>query len=224
MTLYHTPHLALGGELSDDYIERSSVMAYNTFCLWIGDTLGWLLSFRVFFAATEKFPNGALDPSRWPLFSIDHRGRRSSCCSAFPAGRREGASPFCRSPPPTRRGSACASCSATSAARCRNRNYVMLLLGLFFISLMVGVRTGLWLYGATFFWQLTNDQISLFADRQLRRLSVRSVRGEAAARKARQALDRDVCAAALRDRPGGPARARLVRHIVGAIRRASCGS
>ena len=44
-------------------------MGYNTFCLWMGDTLGWVLSFRVFFAATEEFSNGALDPTRWPLFS-----------------------------------------------------------------------------------------------------------------------------------------------------------
>jgi Na+/melibiose symporter-like transporter len=43
-----------------------------------------------------------------------------------------------------------------------NRNYVMLLLGLFFLSMMTGVRIGLWLYTATFFWQLDNNQISLF--------------------------------------------------------------
>jgi GPH family glycoside/pentoside/hexuronide:cation symporter len=27
MTLYHTPHLALGGEMSNDYLERTSIMA-----------------------------------------------------------------------------------------------------------------------------------------------------------------------------------------------------
>ena len=44
-----------------------------------------------------------------------------------------------------------------------NRNYVVLLLGLLFLSMMVGVRGGLWLYGATYFWRLDNNQISLFA-------------------------------------------------------------
>ena len=43
MTLFHTPHLALGGEMSEDYLERSSIMSVNTFFLWIGDTAGWLL-------------------------------------------------------------------------------------------------------------------------------------------------------------------------------------
>jgi GPH family glycoside/pentoside/hexuronide:cation symporter len=43
-----------------------------------------------------------------------------------------------------------------------NRNYVVLLIGLFFLSMMTGVRIGLWLYTATYFWQLDNNQISFF--------------------------------------------------------------
>ena len=70
MTLFHTPHLALGGEMSDDYLERTSIMNYNTFFLWMGDTAGWLLSFAWFFKPTPGYPNGALDPSRWQPFSI----------------------------------------------------------------------------------------------------------------------------------------------------------
>ena len=34
------------------------------------DTTGWLLCFLVFFRASQQFPNGALDPSRWQPFSI----------------------------------------------------------------------------------------------------------------------------------------------------------
>jgi len=44
-----------------------------------------------------------------------------------------------------------------------NRNYVMLLISLFFLSMMQGVRGGLWIYTATYFWQLTNAQITWFA-------------------------------------------------------------
>ena len=69
MTLYHTPHLALGGEMADGYLERTSVMAYNTFCLWMGDTMAWLLSYRLFFRAEPGQPNGALIESRYPLFA-----------------------------------------------------------------------------------------------------------------------------------------------------------
>lgn len=161
MTLYHTPHLALGGEFSDDYLERSSVMAYNTFFLWIGDTLGWLLSFRVFFAATAQFPNGALDPSRWPLFA--------GCITfavialfSYSSWSTRGRIPYLPKPAAETPGFSARELLRDVGRAVSNRNYVMLLLGLFFVSMMVGVRGGLWLYGATYFWRLTNDQISYF--------------------------------------------------------------
>ena len=38
----------------------------------------------------------------------------------------------------------------------------VLLVGLFFLSMMVGVRSGLSFYTLSYFWQLSNDQIGLF--------------------------------------------------------------
>jgi glycoside/pentoside/hexuronide:cation symporter, GPH family len=162
MTLYHTPHLALGGELSDDYLGRSSVMAYNTFCLWIGDTLGWLLSFRVFFAATEKFPNGALDPSRWPVFSTTI-SIAIILLLAYSSWSTRSRIPYLPKPAAETPGFSARELIRDVGRALSNRNYVVLLFGLFFISMMVGVRGGLWLYGATYFWGLTNNQISWFA-------------------------------------------------------------
>lgn len=147
--------------MSGDYLERSSIMSYNTFFLWVGDTIGWLLSFAVFFRASSQFPNGALDPSRWPAFSltialivvtaltlsswstrifIPFLPRADAATPRF--GPREFIRDFMRA--------------------LSNRNYVVLLVGMFFLSLMTGVRGGLWLYAASFFWKLDNDQISFF--------------------------------------------------------------
>ena len=161
MTLYHTPHLALGGELSDEYLERSSVMSYNTFSLWIGDTLGWVLSFRVFFAASAEFSNGALDPARWPVFSAVV-AITIVVLLGFSSWSTRGRIPYLPQPAADTPGFSALELWRDVRRALSNSNYVVLLFGLFFISLMVGVRTGLWLYGATFFWKLTNDQISLF--------------------------------------------------------------
>jgi glycoside/pentoside/hexuronide:cation symporter, GPH family len=161
MTLYHTPHLALGGEMSDDYLERTSVMGYNTFCLWMGDTLGWLLSFRVFFAASEQFPNGALDPSRWPLFSMAIAGA-ILVLLLYSSWSTRGRIPYLPKPAADTPGFSMRELWRDVLRVLSNRNYVVLLFGLFFLSMMVGVRSGLWLYGATYFWQLTNDDISYF--------------------------------------------------------------
>ena len=161
LTVFHTPHLAFGGELSDNYIERSQVMSWNTFFLWAGDTAAWLMTFAWFFRSSAKFPNGALDPSRWPKLSLMvalavpamlfistwfTRSRIPWLPQADPAAPRFSLLEFFRD----------------VGRAVSNRNYTMLLIGFFFMSMMSGVRNGLWLYSATFFWKLRTDQISWF--------------------------------------------------------------
>lgn len=161
MTLYHTPHLALGGELSDTYLGRTSVMSYNTFCLWMGDTLGWLLCFRLFFAASAEYPNGALDPSRWPLFSTTVAALVLLILS-YSSWSTRNRIPYLPQPGVDDGRFSPRELFRDVGRALANRNYVMLLIGLFFLSMMTGIRIGLWLYTATYFWQLTNDQISYF--------------------------------------------------------------
>jgi len=161
MTVYHTPHLALGGEMSQDYLGRTSVMAYNTFCLWLGDTIGWLLAFRVIFAASEEFPNGALDPTRYPVFSITV-ATLVVVILLYSSWSTMNRIPYLPQPRPAQKSFGPRALFTDIGHALTNRNYVMLLIGLFFLSMMTGVRIGLWLYTATFFWQLDNNQISLF--------------------------------------------------------------
>jgi Na+/melibiose symporter-like transporter len=161
MTVYHTPHLALGGEMSDDYLGRTSVMAYNTFCLWLGDTIGWLLAFRVIFAASVEFPNGALDPSRYPLFSVVV-AVLVVLILTYSSWSTMNRIPYLPQPRAAQKGFGPRALLLDVRHALTNRNYIVLLIGLFFLSMMTGVRIGLWLYTATYFWQLDNNQISLF--------------------------------------------------------------
>lgn len=161
MTVYHTPHLALGGEMSQDYLGRTSVMAYNTFCLWLGDTIGWLLAFRVIFAASREFPNGALDPSRYPMFSITV-AILVVLILGYSSWSTMNRIPYLPQPRPEQKRFGPRELLRDISQALTNRNYVVLLIGLFFLSMMTGVRIGLWLYTATYFWQLDNNQISLF--------------------------------------------------------------
>ena len=162
MTMFHTPHLALGAEMSDDYLERSSIMSFNTFFLWIGDTLGWVLCFAWFFRAGPGFPNGALDPQRWPVFAATIAGIIVACLliSSMITQRRI---PYVAQAKPNQPRFGVVEWLRDMGRTLTNRNYVVLLIGFFFLSMMNGVRNGLWLYGATYFWQLKNDQIAFFA-------------------------------------------------------------
>ncbi|MEO6152763.1 MAG: MFS transporter, partial [Croceibacterium sp.] len=161
MTVYHTPHLALGGEMSLDYLGRTSVMAYNTFCLWLGDTIGWLLAFRVVFAASEEFPNGALDPSRYPMFGVIVAAL-VVLILGYSSWSTMNRIPFLPQPREGQKSFGPGELLRDVKQALSNRNYVVLLIGLFFLSMMTGVRTGLWLYTATYFWELDNNQISFF--------------------------------------------------------------
>ena len=161
LTLYHTPHLALGGEMSNDYLERTSIMGFNTVCLWLGDTIAWVLSFRFFFASSEQFKNGALDPSRWPAFSASF-GIAILLLLSYSSWSTRKFIPYLPFPAPTTAKFGMTEWFRDAGRALSNRNYMVLLIGLFFLSMMIGVRSGLSLYTLSYFWQLTNDQIGLF--------------------------------------------------------------
>ena len=162
LTLFHTPHLAFGSELSDKYIERTNVMSYNTFFLWAGDTLCWLTTFGLFFASSAGFPNGALDPSRYPRFSIVIALCVLTILTVSSFGTR-GRIRYLPPGDPTTPGFSLREFVADVRRAMSNHNYNMLLISFFFLSLMSGVRGGLWIYTATFFWRLTSEQITWFA-------------------------------------------------------------
>ena len=162
LTAFHTPHLAFGGELTTDYIERTRVMSYNTFFLWAGDTLCWLTSFGLFFSATAAYPNGALDPARYRPFSLTIAAIVLVvlfCSSFFTRSR----IPWLPKAPPETEPFSIRNFITDVGQALSNRNYRLLLIGAFCLSLMQGLRGGLWIYTATFFWRLSSAQIVWFA-------------------------------------------------------------
>ncbi len=70
MTLYHVPHLALGAELTDDYEERTIVVAYRTFFQLFAAALLFLVTGEVFFRATAEFENGQMNPAAYPQIGL----------------------------------------------------------------------------------------------------------------------------------------------------------
>ncbi len=161
VSLYEAPHLALGGEMSDDYLERSSVMAYSTFFLWIGDSLAATVALKLFFKATEEYPNGALDSANYPAFAL------WTAVTLIVLRFYSAWSTKSRIPYLSKMANSTLPFSFTEFWRdvlrvmC-NRNYVVLLCGLLFFALMTGVRNGLYIYKMSYFWQMTNDQIAWF--------------------------------------------------------------
>lgn len=69
MTLYHVPHSALGAELSQDYQERTVLVAMRHFFGAIAFILVYFLGFFVYFVATDEYPKGQLNPAAYGPFS-----------------------------------------------------------------------------------------------------------------------------------------------------------
>lgn len=69
MTLYHVPHSALGAELSQDYHERTILVAMRHFFGALAFIGVFALGFFVYFTATDVYPNGQLNPAAYGPFS-----------------------------------------------------------------------------------------------------------------------------------------------------------
>ena len=161
MTMFHTPHLALGGELSGDYTERSTVMAYNTFFGFTAEALvGWT-AFTVFFHSTASHRNGLTNPEGYGNFGL------TAACVALVLLL--GSAWFTldvvkRLPQPSEGLSKLTPLAFFQdiGKAFANINYVYLLVAFFFLSCTLGMHGGLLLYVRTFFWGLTSEQMRWF--------------------------------------------------------------
>ncbi len=66
MTLYHVPHLALGAELSQDFEERTSIVAFRQAFGYVGALVTSVLAFGYFFAESM---GGRLNSEAYPGFA-----------------------------------------------------------------------------------------------------------------------------------------------------------
>ncbi len=161
MTLFHVPHLALGGELSSNYFERSKIMSYNNFFGWIGGAGTHYVSLTFAFAATATYANGLLNPDAYPVFAaiaavIVFVILYSSAWFTRDQIPRL-SQPAANNPPFSYR-----AFIADLKAVLKNRNYVFLLVALFMLSVMIGIRTAFNLYMNTYYWEFLPSQIALF--------------------------------------------------------------
>ncbi|HEX7947096.1 MAG TPA: MFS transporter [Phenylobacterium sp.] len=161
MTAYHTPHLALGAELSPHYTERSKVMAYNSFFSWAGGSSMSFIALTFFFPKTEQFHNGLLNPEPWSRFA----GTMALAVIAILFGSAwftRDRIPFLPKPAADTPKFSPAEFLKDVAKALTNVNYVWLLIGYFFLSMMLGLREGLRLYVYSFYWQISSSDLRYF--------------------------------------------------------------
>jgi glycoside/pentoside/hexuronide:cation symporter, GPH family len=156
MSVYHTPHLALGSEMSSDYAERSRIMSWNSLMGLAGGSTATFIALSIFFRATPEHPRGLLNPEAYPPFSLTLAVVATALLFAS-AWLTRGFIPHLPKPPAELPKFTPFEFLKDLGGALSNRNYMFLLLGMFFISLMVGLRHALGIYVDTYYWELPSE-------------------------------------------------------------------
>lgn len=167
MTIVHVPYLALGADLSDNYTERTAIVAARTAFGMGGLGVMLAVAWGVFFKSTPEFPNGQLNAAAYPGFGLvcavasavvilvaalsTHRRVAASTTEPRVATTTE---PRDFSP-----GVTAGAILTDWRDALSNRSFRLLLIGLLAFGTMRGVQETLSVHLFTYFWRLAPAEI-----------------------------------------------------------------
>ena len=154
MTVYHVPHLAMGGELSREYLERTKIMSYNNFFGWIGGPPVHKLNTAIFFAVTVQYSNALLNPESYQALSLSNATAIFVVLLASAWFTRDRI-PMLPQPTEGADRFSVIDFFRDLMKAFSNRNYLFLMIALFSLSLMLGVRGALAAYMTVYYWELS---------------------------------------------------------------------
>lgn len=158
ITLFHVPHMALGAELSDDYGERTKIVAFRAFFGVSGAATASIVGLGVFFAATPEIPDGQLNAAAYPRFAWAAAAGMVAAMYLCAFGTHHRI--------PTLKGVAAGAEPFTLGRVWRemrealaNASFRALFIGIVIFFVTRGVQTTLGLHMGTYLWELTTSQI-----------------------------------------------------------------
>ena len=155
LSLFAVPHVALGAELSDDYIERSNIVAYRAVFSVIAAIAAPLLIFRVFTHTSNDLLHGSgYTPFAWACAAsafvaavVCTLGTRETL-SRLHLVKERAAAPF-------------RDFTRALGDAVRHRHFLILFFGSLIYFVSQGITNQLGLHYAEFFWKFSNE--TLFA-------------------------------------------------------------
>jgi len=157
MTLYHVPHLALGAELTENFEERTSIVAFRQAFGYVGALTTSGLAFGYFFVESH---GGRLNAANYPSFAavLSVLMAVTIWLSAFGTRREIPFLPKAGGGPT--RGVVGQLLHDTRAAF-QNISFRWLFSGVLIVFVMVGVNQTLDIYVFQYFWELQDSQFLL---------------------------------------------------------------
>ncbi len=160
MTLYHVPHMALGAELSEDYDERTVLVATRHLFGATGFVLVYVLGFAVFFAPTEAHPNGQTNPEAYPPYAL-LMSAIMVVSIFYTAWGTQARIPHLPQPREREERVRISDVFTEAGQAMKNRSFRWMMIGFIIIFVAWGVAGATGLYMYTFFWDLDRFQILL---------------------------------------------------------------
>lgn len=155
MTLYHVPHLALGAEMTENFSERTRVVAYRQFFSAAGTAAAWIIGLAWFFAEAK---GGRLVAGNYPPYAVT-LAILMVLTIWYSAYGTQKEVPFLITPAPRPRINPFSRLFFDLREGFRNRSFTWLFGGVLVIYVMVGVNSVLDLYMFQYFWDLLAGQM-----------------------------------------------------------------
>ena len=162
MTLYFVPWSAIAAELSDDYHERTSVMAYRFAVGWtIGVSLP-LFVFTFLMPGTAEFPVGQLNPAGYPKLALVAGSLLTigALATTLLTWREI---PFLRQHATETASFGLAQTGRELAQALRNRQFALIFVIVLLVSAIGGTTANINIYMTTYFWGLTTEDLRWLA-------------------------------------------------------------
>lgn len=158
ITLYEIPSAALAPELSEDYDQRTSFVAYRVFFGWYGGLTMLMLAYVVFLTPDATHKVGQLNQAGYSHYGIVASVIMFVAILISAAGTHKFI-PCFREPP--KRQISIMQYAREMLASLANRAFLVLMVAGVLFSLATGLVYALNIYLATYLWQLSNLQISV---------------------------------------------------------------
>jgi glycoside/pentoside/hexuronide:cation symporter, GPH family len=159
LTLYHIPHLALGAEMAQDYVERTRVFAYSQLFGTLGASAFTFLMLTFFFATSADSPHGMLNLAGYTPFALSAAAGIivSIGLCVWGTAKEIPHLPEARFAVDERLSPRRLFREVSTAFR--NRSFFMLFAGLLFAVIMLGIEAVFMVYMYVHFWGLPTESM-----------------------------------------------------------------
>lgn len=157
-TFFELPSSALLAELTQDYNQRTSMIAIRSFCGVAGGLIMQLLVYQVFLKKNADGTGGLLERTGWHTYSVVAAITIFTIILISAAGTHHQI-PYLAKPP--KRKITLPAMVKEVAATLNNRSFVALTISGMFMNVSLGLKGALELYFNLYFWGLTQGQLAL---------------------------------------------------------------